>query len=1434
MKKIYLAFAVCMAMACNTAHAGSVTYTDYGVTNEATLDSALIDPAPDAKRIDIDSNINLQNNLSSPVDIPVIINGNNNTINGAGKAGLVTPEKYTTTINDLTLTNFVAPFRLIGTDNWTLGGAISNQTGTINIFNSHFTNNIADGSITTTAGGAIDNRDYTTFGSAGVVNIYNSFFENNKAGINVIGQGGAIYNDGTMNIYNSAFTKNTIPTFDFTSAGGAISNHGILTVYNSTFGTDNVDGANSATKGGAISNDGVLATASIYNSTFKNNSAFLGGAIYNNGNLKIYDSTFTSNTTSTFGGAICNEGTAYVIADKSDVKFTANTSSNYGGAIYNNKNLYLIANNGGINFTGNTAPSSGGNDVFNGSSGKIYLNAGLGDITFNGGISSDGGGIYINSPVSTVDGLTVPTTGRVILNSELMAPSGSSINLYDGMLKIVNNASDKTGALNVSQLNMQGTSTLNLADGFVNSNVLVGMLNASGTSNIWMDANLNSISPSADYLSVGTWGSMPLPKFTFRVLNDEASSGKISITNVPFDLSSASSIAYTNHYKYTFTGTAADTPSGFTFVRSGNGTTYDGLATATADTAANRSFSLVDGPYFATSNLTPLSHGTDAASTKTLTVFGTGKNGLAISGNSNNTLFNVPQYAQLNIVDAVLKNASGWDSNGAAINNSGTLNVYDSLFDTNKSNRLVSWNIYGGAIYNSGTAYITNSDFTNNLSHIYGGAIANSGADATMNIFHSNFTKNTTNNNIGGAIHNSNGATLNIADSTFGGDDFSFANSSGIAGAICNNANANIYNSTFKFNRTTASNGEGGAIYNSGIANIYNSTFVNNNATYGHGGAISNHSGTLSLYNSTFTNNIAGDLGGAIYSDSGTVNLIASGQDVTFSGNTATIGGNDIYLTGGSKLNLNAALGNKISFGGGIKSSAITDGTININKAGSATAGDPPTGAPVTGEIILGAPIETSTVNMYSGTLTLNNDSYLNGNNLNLSGGTLNMQNGAVGTMSLNNLAVTGNTNLKIDANLATGTSDKIDGTYGTSSSKLTVSSIKLLNDSATSSTTTQLLGAGLVGHDLVTMGVTKAYTPIYQYNISYDDTTGKLAFAGGSSGGSQSFNPAVLSSPVSANVGAYMTQISTYNEALSRSELFMSLPQQERLLMKQRNMYANVGGSDVQPEVFSPTFLPDERGGLWFKQYTSFENVPLNNGPNVSNIGYGALVGADSPMYHLKNGYDGYVTAYVGYNGSHQNYDNVGVNQNGGALGLTGTLYKGNFFTALTASIGESVGQANTMYGTDNFNTLLAGLAWKSGYNFEMMRGKLILQPSLLAAYTFANTFNYTTASGVNVTSDPLNAIQIAPGVKLIANLKNGWQPYLATNMVFNIMDNQKFYANDAQLPQMSIAPYVEYGIGVQRRWGERFTGFGQAMLRGGGRNGIALQFGFRIAIGK
>ena len=82
----------------------------------------------------------------------------------------------------------------------------------------------------------------------------------------------------------------------------------------------------------------------------------------------------------------------------------------------------------------------------------------------------------------------------------------------------------------------------------------------------------------------------------------------------------------------------------------------------------------------------------------------------------------------------------------------------------------------------------------------------------------------------------------------------------------------------------------------------------------------------------------------------------------------------------------------------------------------------------------------------------------------------------------------------------------------------------------------------------------------------------------------------------------------------------------------------------------------------------------------------------------------------------------------------MTETFYKGNFFTGITASVGASGGEAYTMYGTDRFAMLTAGVANKTGYNWELQGGKWIIQPSLFTGYIFVNNFDYTNAAGVKI----------------------------------------------------------------------------------------------------
>ena len=254
----------------------------------------------------------------------------------------------------------------------------------------------------------------------------------------------------------------------------------------------------------------------------------------------------------------------------------------------------------------------------------------------------------------------------------------------------------------------------------------------------------------------------------------------------------------------------------------------------------------------------------------------------------------------------------------------------------------------------------------------------------------------------------------------------------------------------------------------------------------------------------------------------------------------------------------------------------------------------------------------------------------------------------------------------------------------------------------------------------------------------------------------------------------------------------------------------------------------------MWYKPYASFESTALTNGPKVHSTLYGSIIGVDSSVKELKYGWASALTGYLSYNGASLKYKGINSIQNGAILGSTLTLYRGNFFNATTVNTGTIVAENTTMYGHETPVMLLAGIANKTGYNLEMKNGKIILQPNLLIAYSYINTFTYRNAAGITINADPLNNIQISPGIKLIANTKTGWQPYFTVNMVWNTLNKQKVTVENIQLPQMSIEPYVQYGLGLQKTYKETFIAFGQALVQQGGRNGVSLNVGLRWTIGK
>ena len=424
-------------------------------------------------------------------------------------------------------------------------------------------------------------------------------------------------------------------------------------------------------------------------------------------------------------------------------------------------------------------------------------------------------------------------------------------------------------------------------------------------------------------------------------------------------------------------------------------------------------------------------------------------------------------------------------------------------------------------------------------------------------------------------------------------------------------------------------------------------------------------------------------------------------------------------------------------------------------------------------------------------------------------------------------MSLKGTSRVSIDASLKSGQADKIQAETVTGEGKVVASSINIISNSKTPVDIN-------VGKDSVVSSVTtnKAESAEATYKLkSYYDENGMLrVLAYG-----QKAKACAVSAPVAAQIGGYLAQINSYDQAFMNMDMNMLVPQSER--DRECNCHSEQSNLAVKKNTITTQDRDDisyNAKGLWNRPFATFERVNLNNGPKVNNVGYGNYFGGDADMKVLKNGWRRQFSAYIGYNGSVQDYERQSIDQNGGTIGITEVWYKNRFFTGLTVNAGANVAQASTDIGRENMPMFMTGVASKTGYNFEFKNGKFIVQPSLLISYSFIHTFAHDNGRGNHVGSSPLNAIQVAPGVKFIANLKNGWQPYMAVNMRWNILDKTHFSMQDVTIPDMSIDPYIEYGLGLQRRWGERFTGFGQAMIRNGGRNGVMLSFGFKWLIGR
>ncbi|HEX2622461.1 MAG TPA: hypothetical protein VHL11_20015, partial [Phototrophicaceae bacterium] len=119
--------------------------------------------------------------------------------------------------------------------------------------------------------------------------------------------------------------------------GGAIYNEGDLDIVNTVFASNTANNNAGGGEGGAIYNS-LTATMTITQAKFSSNSAHYGGAIVNWGTLEIGQSTFNSSTAVEEGGAIINSGILNVL----ETSFNNNTSTTLnGGGLFNDGSMTI-------------------------------------------------------------------------------------------------------------------------------------------------------------------------------------------------------------------------------------------------------------------------------------------------------------------------------------------------------------------------------------------------------------------------------------------------------------------------------------------------------------------------------------------------------------------------------------------------------------------------------------------------------------------------------------------------------------------------------------------------------------------------------------------------------------------------------------------------------------------------------------------------------------------------------------------------------------------------------------------------------------------------------------------------------------------------------------------------------------------------------------
>lgn len=247
--------------------------------------------------------------------------------------------------------------------------------------------------------------------------------------------------------------------------------------------------------------------------------------------------------------------------------------------------------------------------------------------------------------------------------------------------------------------------------------------------------------------------------------------------------------------------------------------------------------------------------------------------------------------------------------------------------------------------------------------------------------------------------------------------------------------------------------------------------------------------------------------------------------------------------------------------------------------------------------------------------------------------------------------------------------------------------------------------------------------------------------------------------------------------------------------------------------------------GNVWVAWQHFAEDVKFDHYDKLDTDYDLLMVGATGDRVRVGDGMSEW-GVFAGFVGGDQENAFMDIDEKGGYFGIYNGYTNNNLRISMAADAGVISNDVDTTYGTDEYTNIWVGVGINASYKIAL-DDTFALLPNVYGGYTWVKSGNYTSESGDKIRNNNFNMFNVAPGLRAVKHIANGWFGTASGAYVMTFVDGGDVKTNGVSIIDLDTSDYWEYGIALEKSI-ERLAIRGNINRHDGGRTG--WNFGLNI----